>query len=169
MPPPRPKALGVAAENIPALLRDRPNWVCWKYALRQDRWTKLPLRPDGRPARVDDRTTWVGFQPALEAYRARGFDGVGFVLDGEAVTGDGLVIAGVDIDKLNASAEFGSRAYRIVRRFDAYTERSPSGNGLRIFCLAKPLAKGVSRGGVEAYTSGRYLTVTGQTVDGIND
>ncbi|MDO8910697.1 MAG: hypothetical protein Q8N10_00965 [Phenylobacterium sp.] len=121
--------------------------------------------PDGRAANVSDPSTWSAFEAALSAYTAGGFAGVGFVLDGKPVTDDGLVVAGVDLDKVDDSQEASDRACDIVRDFDAYTERSPSGHGLRIFCLAKPLAVGVSRDGIELYTSGRYLTVTGHVLE----
>ena len=55
-----------------------------------------------------------------------------------------------------------------MRRLNAYTELSPSGHGLRIFCLALPLQKGVSRAGFEAYTSDRFLTVTGHVLGGLD-
>jgi primase-polymerase (primpol)-like protein len=45
-----------------------------------------------------------------------------------------------------------------------YAEWSPSGEGIRIFCRAKPMAAGVNVDGVEVYTSGRYLTVTGHVL-----
>lgn len=48
-----------------------------------------------------------------------------------------------------------------MRRLDSYTERSPSGEGLRIFMLGKLPAGGRKRGNVEMYEHARFLTVTG--------
>lgn len=163
-----PEPLSVVSANIPATLRAIPNWVCWKYLQRSGRWIKLPCQPNRIAASVNDRVTWSEFTAVMAAYRSGGFAGVGFVLDGCPVTDDGLVIAGVDLDKVDVSKEVERRAADIVRGFDAYTELSPSGRGLRIFCLARPLATGVSHDGVELYTSGRYLTVTGHVVDGLD-
>ena len=48
-----------------------------------------------------------------------------------------------------------------VKMMDCYTEWSPGGDGLRMFCLAQPMDREVVAEGVELYTSRRFLTVTG--------
>ncbi|WP_188904020.1 hypothetical protein [Caldovatus sediminis] len=58
--------------------------------------------------------------------------------------------------------EVGAR--QIVAAFGSYAEWSPSGEGVRIFCLARPLARAVTGDGIELYTAGRYLTVTGHVL-----
>lgn len=159
----RPSALLVRPGNIPAQLRETPNWVCWRYLEREGKWTKRPVRPNGSSASSTDPATWSPFADVARAYERGSFDGIGIVLDGRQVDDTGLVLAGVDIDKVDLDEERTNRAREIVRNFaPTYTERSPSGRGIRIFCFAVPLEKGVSFDGVEAYTTGRFLTVTGQ-------
>lgn len=163
--PDRPTYLIPNFAGFPALLCARDNWVVWKAEYRAARWTKVPFqaaKPQVR-ASVTQPETWASFRVAKLAFEAGGFDGVGFVLDG-TVSMAGLAIAGVDIDKVSRSSEAREAAGRLVRRFNSYAERSPGGDGYRIFCLAKPLTRGVSRAGVEAYTADRYLTVTGHQV-----
>jgi hypothetical protein len=52
----------------------------------------------------------------------------------------------------------------LVKQFaDTYVEITPSGAGLRIWCLARTsraLKKALPDGGLEVYSSGRYFTVT---------
>src|SRR5262249_31991226 len=56
----KPQALEVIADGIPAALRERPQWVCWKYERRRQNdgawvWTKVPVRAaNGRNAKAND-------------------------------------------------------------------------------------------------------------------
>lgn len=164
--PEQPTALRVQADSIPDLLKALPQWVCWRYLPRHGRWAKVPFQPDGQPASSTAPVTWSSFDGVIRAYQRDEFDGIGIVLDGKP-DANGLVLAGVDLDKVTATPERRERALRIVAEFGSYTEWSPSGEGLRIFGFAKPLPKGISRDGIELYTSGRYLTVTGHVFGGI--
>lgn len=157
--PERPTALRVQAGNIPDMLTQRHAWVCWRYVWNGAKWTKVPFQPNGRPASSTDPATWAGFDEALSAYQRGRFNGIGIALDGKSTDARGLVLAGVDIDDVRDDAKRREKASRIVAEFGSYAEWSPSAEGLRIFCLAKPLPKGITRDGIELYTSGRYLTV----------
>ena len=152
----------VNADEIPADLRDRPQWVLWRWMERDGKWTKPPFRPDGTFADSSDRSTWVPFSEALAAYQAGNFDGIGYV----TTTEDG--IAGVDLDHCRdtETGDIDSWALAIVQRLDSYTEVSPSGTGLRIFLQAKLPPQDRKLGNFECYEQGRYLTVTGQHLDG---
>jgi len=49
----------------------------------------------------------------------------------------------------------------------SYIERSPSGEGIRVFGTGKPRTRGSSGAReIEIYNSGRYLTITGQQLNG---
>jgi len=89
-------------------------------------------------------------------------DGIGIVLGRE------LGMVGIDLDhcRNSATGEITSWAESIVQRIDSYTEVSPSGEGLRILCKANWPDHGRKRGMVEAYSEGRYLTMTGAHVQG---
>jgi putative DNA primase/helicase len=54
----------------------------------------------------------------------------------------------------------------IVQRLNSYTEISPSGTGLRIFLEAKLPPQDRKIGKIECYETGRYLTVTGNRLQG---
>lgn len=169
---PKPTPLPVIAEGIPEALRSRAQWVCWKYVLKGDRWTKPPFRADGRGmARANDPETWASFDEAMAAYRAGRADGIGFCF----AEGDGL--AGVDLDHvLDEAGEVRHPvAAGIVAQFrsTAYIERSPGGDGLRLFVLGTTSRCGKGKAAedkqwIEAYDhrSPRFLTVTGQRLDG---
>lgn len=164
----KPALLPVRIDNIPDLLRGRPCWVVWRLLPKKGNWSKVPFQVNGRTASPTDPATWSDFNTVVAAYQRGGFDGIGIVLDGR-LDAEGLALTGIDIDKARGDAAQQARADDIIRRFQpygAYIELSPSGNGYRIFCRARPVVVSKSSGGVEMYTNGRYLTVTGNTVGG---
>jgi hypothetical protein len=160
--PPKPQAVAVQPELIPDALRRLRQWVDWRYDYRKDKWTKPLSQPNGECAESDNPNTWGTFDEALAAYLQGGFDGIGFVVTGD----DGL--AGVDLDHCR-DPETGAIepwALRIVQALNSYTEVSPSGTGLRVFLWAKLPPKDRKLGNFECYESGRYLTVTGNHLEG---
>jgi len=142
---------------IPIELIKIDRWVVWKEQ-------KVPFNPKKprRKAATDNPATWGSFEEAIALYKQGGWEGVGFVLDG-----DGLV--GVDIDKCITDGKPDPVALSILDQLDAaYVEISPSGSGLRAFGYGPKLEtgrKGVFNGiNVELYSQGRYLTVTGHVL-----
>ena len=114
--------------------------------------------------KTNDKNTWSTFWEALEKYNNGGFSGLGFVFS----EGDG--IAGIDLDHCFENGEPNKEAKEILEKFQhTYAETSPSGEGLRIFCLGCPQrrGKGTSEKWVEVYDhrSPRYLTVTGNNIN----
>jgi hypothetical protein len=84
----RPRPLPVHVEGIPPELRERGQWVGWRYDLREKdgkrKWTKLPVNlRTGALANSMDRSTWMAFDQALESYSRNGCDGIGFVFSGD--------------------------------------------------------------------------------------
>ena len=160
----RPVSLPVLFENIPAHLRALNSWVLWNFEWSPERgkWTKPLLRPSGHYAKVNALSTWSSFEAVTAAYKSGNFDGIGIVLTEE----DDVV--GVDLDK--QTGKFGSLselAVSTLEHFDTYSERSPSGNGVRLFCTGTMDAKGHNnRKGVEIYRDAHYLTVTGHRIEG---
>ena len=65
----KPVAVDVIAEKIPAELRDRPQWVCWRYELITDRSGAKRWSFDPVPRRADDpaAATWNGGSYLLAA------------------------------------------------------------------------------------------------------
>jgi hypothetical protein len=167
----KPTALPVNAEAIPAVLRERPQWVCWRWTWkrgsngRPGKWDKPPLDP--RTLRLADSTdpaTWATFEEALAAYQRGGLDGIGFVpVDDD---GEELVIVGIDLDHCRdpQTGAIEPWAEQTIREMDTYAEASPSGQGVRLFAWGKLPPKGRKRGNVEVYSSKHYLTLTGQRI-----
>lgn len=150
--------------SIPMDMRSLPNWVCWRYGERKNqrtgevKKTKLPYQPGGGSAKANDPSTWCSFDTARAA---SGFDGIGFVFDGQYF--------GVDLDHVvGEDGSVAPEAEEIVRRMDSYTEYSPSGRGLHIFCrgtIPGGAGRRMHRPGaieVEVYNQARYFTVTGK-------
>src|SRR5262245_27542656 len=80
----KPAALPVLPGNIPAELKERPQWALWRYARVKGKWTKPPFNArTGGKASSTNSGTWSPFDVALAAYRAGGWDGVGYVPAGD--------------------------------------------------------------------------------------
>lgn len=161
------------AQHAPECLRQRHQWVCWKYVLRDGKQIKFPVNPrNGQPADSTDPRTWTSFDEALAA--ARIFPGAGV----SGVSGVGFVFSvddpfcGVDLDD---SMETNTQrlkpwAQQIISELASYTEISPSGCGVKIFLQGtKPgvrCRKGYHDGEVEMYDRDRFFTVTGRVLEG---
>jgi Primase C terminal 2 (PriCT-2) len=156
-------ALAVVTEGIPSELRERRQWVCWRFEMVEGKPRKVPYDPKGEgrfKAKSNAPTTWSAFEVALEYYRSFGLSGVGFVFT------DDDPFVGIDLD-LCRNAETGELelwAAKIVRDLDTYTEVSPSGTGVKLFLKAK-LARSLKTKHVEVYSSGRYFAYTGHKLD----
>ncbi|MDA2911939.1 phage/plasmid primase, P4 family [Nitrospiraceae bacterium AH_259_D15_M11_P09] len=148
--------------HIPAALKAPPQWVCWGEKHRQGKPTKVPINPTtGKPAKVDDPSTWGTFEDALARYECAVLAGIGFVITAK----DPFV--GVDLDHCRnaGTGELEPTAAQIVRRLDSYTEVSPSGEGVHIWVRAH-LPSSVKQNGIEMYGKRRYFTMTGRHLSG---
>ena len=157
--------------NIPVALTERPQWVCWTYRFKfGEKPTKVPLNPhDGTYAASVNPSTWGTFDEAVSAFCCHECYGIGFVLTRDDPFGF------IDLDdawKTDAhgnlihadpQAEF-ERQLKIVETFDSYTEKSPSGRGVHIIVTTPGVESGGKRGSVEVYTSGRFMTMTGNVL-----
>ena len=161
--PQRPVALRVLPETIPEYLKAQAAWVLWRYKLtRKGKWSKEPFQIDGRVhASTTNRSTWTTFDNAFQAYECGKFHGIGIVLTDD--------LAGVDLDHVLIDGAAKPWAQDVLDRFaGAYVERSPGGDGLRIFSrgTVKKSGKGGPDNHLEVYghDSPRYLTVTGDRI-----
>jgi putative DNA primase/helicase len=154
----------VQFEKIPQYLKDNGQFCNWRYELRDGSQTKVPyMSGTKRKANVDDPTTFVAFDTAASA---TGYDGIGIRVSDK--------IVGIDLDHCIVDGKLLSWAQEIVDRFKVtYIEISPSGEGIRIFCL---LPSGfvydtqtyyIKKGNIEVYIPGhtnRFLTITGNAI-----
>ena len=162
-------------------------WTAWKYYERinqntgEVKLTKPPVNPNYDPnvhansmGSCSDPKTWTTYEKAEEfVSQNRDFtDGTGVVL------ANGL--AGVDLDNVIVDGEVIPEAMEIVKALKSYTEYSPSETGLHILLWIDetegytphrkkagfvPLSNG-GMSEIEAYTQGRYFTVTGNPLPG---
>ena len=154
-------------ENIPAYLREHGLFNVWRYETDpKGRRTKMPYNPNNPQYRGDstDRSTFAPLNTA--AARANGFDGIGIgIFDS---------VAAIDIDHCMKDGKLSAMAADIVETMDAYTEISPSGEGLRILFLAPGFRYDDNKyyinnrkNELEIYLPGmtnKYVTVTGNTL-----
>ena len=156
----------VKHDNIPQKLKDTAQFCCWQYETVKGRQTKVPYDPvTGHKARTNQPTTFTTFDGAIAAMS--NYDGMGIrVANG---------IAGIDLDHCLKKGTLLPWAREIVDKFhDTYIEISPSGAGIRIFCLVPEQFSYdtdvyyIKKGDIEVYIPGftnRFLTVTGNALN----
>jgi hypothetical protein len=167
-------------------LKEQPLWVFWQNIDVPGRGkTKLPYNSHGEgQAKSNDPGTWNKWAwTARVAKKYNNQIGIMFGTVGE------WHLAGIDLDSCrNAkTGEIEPWALDIIKRFNSYTEISPSGTGLKIFFWYRNSdnakldklfggpndgnsnhgrqfkeGKGEHPPAIEIYRSNRYFTVTGQ-------
>ncbi len=150
--------------NTPDCLKQRSQWVCWKYVERDGKASKCPVNPrNGKLARSNAPGTWTSFEDAINAARHNDqLAGVGFMFAADDP------YTGIDLDQCidAASGQLKPWAKRIVSDLASYAEISPSGTGVKIFIIAEKPGERCRRrykdGEVEIYDRGRFFTVTGK-------
>lgn len=159
-----PIDVAFVSADIPEELREQPNWVCWRVEERDGKLTKVPICPSrpGSRASSTDRATWSEFSKAVDTAKLANY-GIGFVFSGGFV--------GIDIDKGVEGGTLTPEAQRIVKLFNSYTEISPSGTGVHIIVIGEwndsgRRSKLPSGEGLEAYSAGRFFTVSGKHLPG---
>lgn len=152
--------------NIPQRLKHTASFCCWQYETVKGRQTKVPYDPvTGHKAKTNQPTTFTTFEGAISAMA--NYDGIGIrVANG---------IAGIDLDHCLKKGTLLPWAREIVGKFhDTYIEISPSGAGIRIFCLVPEQFSYdtdiyyIKKGDIEVYIPGftnRFLTVTGNALN----
>jgi len=77
--PPRPTAIEPQLDLIPIELRERNQWVCWRYSWERGRWNKKPINAEtGIPASSTGVDTWRSFECASKAYESGNYEGIGY-------------------------------------------------------------------------------------------
>lgn len=156
--------------QLPAALAafaDYDQFILWTTETRNGKLIKVPINPmTAKPASVDDPATWTDAQTAISTAALYGDNyGVGFVF----TRNDPFFFVDIDKCKTASGDEWSETATAILSYFPgAAVEISQSGNGLHIFgtgtapahaCKNVPL-------GVEFYTEGRFVALTGDGIIG---
>lgn len=183
-------------ERFPRRMRDKPRWIGWKWGAKRKGggWTYFnpsDLEPydghlwhvDGsgnrtraeklpvcvatmRAASVSDPSTWRTFGEVMDAFGRGHVHGVGYVLDAGEVL--------MDVDGCMQDGEPNLFARTCIGELDSYAERSVSGEGIHILCVAdgfKP-DRGCKAARCEIYVGGhtkRYCTVSGDVLEGCEE
>jgi putative DNA primase/helicase len=156
----------VNLSGIPGSLQALPRWVLWKLEERTDndgnkKNTKVLYNVRTRfKASSTNPKTWATFAATATAYQAGGWDGLGFVFNGDRE-------AGIDLDKCRnpETGEIEPWAQAIIQSADSYTEASVSGTGVHIILEGKLPPKGRRFGPIEMYEVGRFFTISGNRID----
>lgn len=146
--------------DVPQSLRDRPQWVLWRYEARgDDKPTKVPyqVRNPKWKASSTNPDTWGTFAAACAACSAANLDGIGYTFSSD----DPYV--GIDLDDiLDDQGNCKPWAAPWLAELSTYAEVSPSGKGIKAIAIGKLPGGGINAGDIELYDQGRYFTITGQ-------
>lgn len=150
---------------FPEELKAYPQWVLWRSVAKPDKsYTKLPYSAhNGGMASTSDPSTWASYDVALASSK-RLVTGIGFVLT------ENDPYAFIDLDNPTTDPRIPhdevssiiERQMKIEESFDSYSEISPSGTGLHII-VKGAVPRGRKRQKVELYSTGRFMTITGET------
>ena len=166
-------------EYIPEELKALSQWAVYKTYWQPDKGKKgkAILKPfdikdpdEGKWAKSNDSSTWRDFDSALSYAQKNGCAGLSFALTKESN------ITCIDLDKCaDENGRSTSLARKILALFpETYTETSASGNGLHIFVRGDLTENGAYKnrtvtpdGEIEVYSAGRFISMTGNSVDGV--
>lgn len=152
-----PVPLTLQLDMMPDELKALRQWVGWKYVLKGDKHTKIPITPfTGRYAAVDGPSTWGTYSEALTAVETYSLAGIGFVLS----PSDPFSAFDLDGCRDLITGELNPFAREIVQEANSYSEATPSGAGVRILARGA-LPSAVKRAEIELYGEGRFVTLTG--------
>lgn len=151
----------IKIDDIPVELREARRWAPWEAVWDENRgkYDKVPHNPKN-PARglsTNKPDKWADLDTAFRACQQAGLAGIGYLMTGE----HGIVR--YDLDDCFEGSELKEWAQMVVDRLDTYTEISPSGRGLRLFCKGSvPRDWNNHSIGIECYGghAARFLTIT---------
>jgi len=157
-------------ENLPKMLRKSGQFCFWKAEPdgKTGRLAKKPYNPrTGEAVSSHDRSTFAPLKTALVRLQTGGYSGLGVGLFGN--------LGAIDIDHCSQDGKWSALANDIVQTMDAYTEVSPSGQGIRIlFTVPEGFQYDTDRYfimnqklGLEIYIAGatwKFVTVTGNVL-----
>lgn len=137
------------------IFKKEKRWVNYRLMKMKGKLTKIPYATNGRKASSTNPETWATYKEAKESDEK-----VGIIFT------PAQDLLGIDIDHClkdkKIEHEQKEKIADLILEADTYTEISPSGEGLHLLlkidgCLTLSSNKSAP---FEAYTSGRYFTVT---------
>lgn len=146
---------------IPAELKNKNNWLVWKRTTDNKTGKEKKTPYNLITNEMGGHTTkekWTSYEKALFAVEFGGFDGLGFALSDQ----DNLTF--IDIDNcISEYGELSELAEEVLEMFkETYIEISQSEKGLHIICKGTiPAGFNNQEKGLEMYSEGRYVAITG--------
>lgn len=147
-------------ENVPFELRERAQWVLWRYVQNdKGKWTKVlyQTKHPERKASSTNPATWSDFASTMALVTPE--QGLGFVFS------ENDPYCGIDLDGCVNDGTIEPWAEQLMQRFPGYAEFSPSGRGIHLIGKGV-LSKGWNQKPLEMYSQGRFFTCTGTVVPG---
>lgn len=156
-------------EKIPEELQEVPNWIIYILKPKEkdpSKFDKIPYQARNLnfKASSTNPATWTTFDEAsgvAESMTSEYGHGIGFVFTPPYF--------GIDLDKHVVNGKVSDFAFDLIKRFQTYTELSPSGTGLHIIgnrADAPDCNRRADNLGIECYTSERFFTMTGKWFEG---
>lgn len=167
--PPVAVDIDLLREKIPLAMQKAPRWLLWRNTPGTafgSKPRKVPVYACGkaRTGKLDtprDIGLLVTLDKAIAALANLPGYGIGFALGPSEEPG--MFWQGNDFDDFERHPEHKA----LISVAPGYKEWSPSGNGAHIIGIGAHFeALGSNRSGIEAYSTGRYFTVTGQAIGG---
>lgn len=153
-------------ETLPAELLKTGLFCCWRREEKGGSTTKVPYNPrSGGLAQSNNPATFAPLEMALSA--SVGYDGLGVGVFGS--------LGAIDLDRcIDEEGAFSELASDIMQIMGSYTEKSPSGRGVRIFFKATDFRYDKAQFyimnkalGLEIYIAGctnKFVTCTGDVI-----
>lgn len=155
----------VSFENIPKEMQEIPNWLVWKYNIKNGKATKVPYSiKTNKPADPNNKVNQHKFEELTN--ESVNYDGIGFVFDGKGIFG--VDVDSNDIEDMKDFMSGGKdNPFYEFYQLGTYCEISPSGKGMHFYFKGDLPDKSFknSKTGVEMYSKNRYFTVTGNSVN----
>lgn len=152
--------------HLPGQMRNAKRWIVWKLVPQaKGKPKKVPFYVSGTQRNgmldtPDDVAQFGTLADAMSALKTGRYTGLGFALGPD---GTGNYWQGIDLDHLPEHPELQT----IADDLPGYTERSPSGDGLHAIGYGRDFHTMRSNTtGIEAYSYGRYFTVTADSAGG---
>ncbi len=149
--------------NVPHAIRDIPGWLVWKAVPKAGgKVDKVPYYCTTRKERKcthgsqEDRENLVRFNEAMSVFQGGGYDGIGI-----APLREFGIVAGDFDDKEGKGLH--AEAQSIAST--TYSEKSPSGKGIRSIWLGTMDSAKNNPIGVEVFGSTGFVTITGNVIN----
>lgn len=160
-------------EGIPQVLKSQKRWATYTLEPRPGqpgKFNKAPRDASLRRMEWKNPENWLTYDEAITCYHGREkCDGVGVFLGDY----DGQVLWGFDMDGHVIDEFVSPHAQEIIDALDSYTEYSPSGTGVHVLFYGDGTKPAGDRqrndeAGLELYGADRFLTITGERIQGKN-